>query len=348
MTDSNVQRKRVLVLGGTVYLSREIARLAAERGHEVTVAARGTSGAAPEGVEFVRIDRAEAGGVDALRGREFDAVFDVARLPGLVGPVLDALAEGAGHWSFVSSISAYARHDVVSDELHEPTAPDSVDPALERYGASKVACENLVRERLGDRALVSRPGLIVGPGDPNDRLGYWPLRLAEGGEVLAPGDPERPVQWIDVADYAAWLLDAAEAGLSGTFDVIGEPVGMGAFLEGIADALAGAGIIAERPSLTWVEQEFVSKHGVNHWAGPQSLGLWVPSPEYDGFGARPSAPAVAAGLRLSPLADTIKRWWEANTEAPQLIAGITREKEGAVLGAWHDRTRRFAVPQAEA
>lgn len=337
--------KRVLVLGGTVYLSQTIAKLAVERGHRVTVAARGSSGEPPEGVEFTPIDRTTGEGFDALRGREFDAVFDVARLPAQVGPVLDLLADHVGHWSFVSTISVYAKFDVVSDDLLEPTAADSADPAVERYGASKVACENLVRERFGDNALITRPGLIVGAGDPGDRMGYWPLRLAEGGEVLAPGAPERPVQWIDVADYAAWLLDAADAGLTGTFDAIGAPVGMGSFLDEVADALLGMGVIAERPDLTWVPQEFLAEQGVNPWAGPDSLGMWVPAPDYDGFQARPSASAVEAGLRLSPLGDTVKRWWDAKAAVPRLVAGLSREKEGAVLGAWHDRERGFAVPQ---
>ncbi|THV31451.1 NAD-dependent epimerase/dehydratase family protein [Glycomyces paridis] len=344
MTNAPTAPKRVLVLGGTVYLSRTLARLAVERGHRVTVAARGTSGEPPEGAEFARIDRASPEGLEALRGRDFDAVVDVARVPAQVGPVLDLLADRVGHWSFVSTISVYARNDVVAPDLLEPTAPDSSEPAVEFYGASKVACENLVREKAGAKALVTRPGLIVGAGDPLDRLGYWPLRLAEGGEVLAPGDPARPVQWIDVADYAAWLLDAAESGLTGTFDAIAEPVGMGAFLDGIAEALQGIGVLDGPPRLTWTPQEFLTEHGVNPWAGPDSLGMWLPTPDYDGH-CRPAARAVAAGLRPSPLGETIERWWRANAEAPQLKAGLSREKEGAVLGAWHDRTRAFAVPE---
>ncbi|HEX2143395.1 MAG TPA: NAD-dependent epimerase/dehydratase family protein [Glycomyces sp.] len=339
--------KRVLVLGGTVYLSETIAKRAAARGHTVTVAARGSSGAPPADVEFLRIDRATGDGLDALHGREFDAVFDVARLPAHVGPVLDLLAGNVGHWSFISTISVYKHFDKVSSELHEPTAADSADPAIEAYGASKVACERLVRERLGDKALITRPGLIVGPGDRNDRLGYWPLRFAEGGEILAPGDPDRPVQWIDVDDYANWLLEAADADLTGTFDAIGEPLGFGAFLDKVADALLDEGIITERPSLTWVPQEFLTEHGVNPWAGPDSLGMWVPTPDYDGFQARPAGPAIEAGLRPSPVASTLKRWWSANAAAPQLKAGMSREKEGAVLGAWHDQAREFAVPEPE-
>jgi nucleoside-diphosphate-sugar epimerase len=339
-------QKRLLVLGGTVYLSQTIARLAAERGHHVTVASRGTTGAPPQGVDFVKLDRATGEGLEALDGKEFDAVFDVTRIPAHIGPVLDLLADRTGHWSLVSTISVYEKHDVVSDELLEPTAADSTDRAIEAYGASKVACENLVRERLGDKALITRPGLIVGPGDPNDRLGYWPLRFAEGGEILAPGDPERRVQWIDVEDYASWLLDAADNKITGTMDAVGEPLGFGAFLDEIADALVEDGVIAERPNLTWVPQEFLAEHGVNPWAGLDSLGMWVPTPDYDAMMGRPTGPVREAGFRASPVADTVRRW-RAQAGAPRLRAGLSREKEGAVLGAWHDREREFAVPVAE-
>ncbi|MDA1359300.1 NAD-dependent epimerase/dehydratase family protein [Glycomyces luteolus] len=350
--------KQILVLGGTVFLSLAIARHALERGHRVTVASRGTTGEPPEGAEFVKLDRATGEGLDALRGRAFDAVFDVARIPAHVGPVLDALAGNASHWSFVSTISVYKHFDAVSDDLHEPTAADSTDPSLEAYGASKVACEQLVRERLGDKAFITRPGLIVGPADRNDRLGYWPLRFAEGGEVLAPGPRERPVQWIDVDDYASWLLDAADTGEHGTVDAIDEPLGFGAFLDQVGDALTEHGVLAERPDLTWVSQEFLLEQGVNPWSGPDSLGMWVPTPDYDGFQTRPTGPAVAAGFRASRLGDTVRRWWDANAAAPQLKAGLTRQKEGEVLAAWHDAPvgeglagldaeRRFAVPRAE-
>jgi nucleoside-diphosphate-sugar epimerase len=350
--------KHLLVLGGTVFLSRTIAEQAVERGHRVTIASRGATGSPPEGVEFTKLDRATGEGLEALRGKQFDAVFDVARLPGHIGPVLDALADDAAYWSFVSTISVYPTFDVITGELHEPTAPDSTDASLEQYGPSKVACENLVRERLGDKALITRPGLIVGRGDRNDRLGYWPLRFAEGGEILAPGPRERPVQWIDVCDYANWLLDAADNGVTGTVDAIDEAVEFGAFLDGVADALVEHGVLTERPDLTWVPQEFLLENGVNPWAGPDSLGMWVPTPQYDGFQTLPASPAAAAGLKASRLGEVVNRWWDANAETPQLKAGLTRRKEGEVLAAWHDRPvsedldeldakRRFEVPRSE-
>ncbi|WP_035735988.1 NAD-dependent epimerase/dehydratase family protein [Glycomyces arizonensis] len=339
MTD----QQRVLVLGGTVYLSKEIAAQAVARGHDVTVAARGESGEPPEGVEFVRIDRGDDEGVEPLRGRSFDAVVDVARIPAQVRRVLDVLGDSAGHWTFVSSISVYADHSRTDSEVLEPTDADNEDPDIELYGRNKVACEDLVRERLGGKAFIPRPGLIVGAGDNVDRLGYWPLRIAEGGEVLAPGRPERLVQWIDVEDLASWILDAAERGTSGTYNAIGEPIGMGSFLDGIADALIGIGA-AERPDFTWVPQEFLLEHGVMPWAGPESLGFWLPEPDYDGMIAHDPGPAVGAGLAPSPLGTTVERWWRANAAAPRLQAGLSREKEGAVLGAWHDRERGFDVP----
>ncbi|WP_051325353.1 NAD-dependent epimerase/dehydratase family protein [Glycomyces tenuis] len=341
MTD---QQQRMLVLGGTVYLSKAIAGQAVARGWEVAVAARGESGEPPEDVEFIRIDRSDDKGVEPLRGRSFDAVVDVARIPAQVGRVLDVLADSVGHWTFVSSISVYADHSRPDSEVLEPTGPDDEDPDIELYGRNKVACENLVRERLGDKAFIPRPGLIIGAGDNVDRVGHWPLRIAEGGEVLAPGRPERLVQWVDVADLASWILDAAERRLSGTYDAIGAPVGMAAFLEGIADALTGLGVTAERPAFTWVPQDFLLEHGVVPWAGPDSLGLWLPEPDYDGMTAHDPGPAADAGLELSPLGATVERWWRANAEAPELHAGLSREKEGAVLGAWHDRERGFAVP----
>lgn len=343
MTD---QRQRLLVLGGTVYLSRTIAGQAVERGWDVTVAARGESGEPPEGAAFVRIDRGTPEGVEPLRGRRFDAVVDVSRIPAQVGPVLDVLADSVSHWTFVSSVSVYADHSRSDAEVLEPTEPDSTDSAIELYGRNKVACENLVRERLGDRALIARPGLVIGAGDQVDRIGYWPLRFAEGGEVLAPGRPERPVQWIDVEDLASWTLDAAERGTSGTYDAVGEPVGMASFLDGVADALLGLGVIDERPELTWVPQDFLLEHGVSPWAGPDSLGLWLPEPDYDGMVSRDAGPAAGVGLVTSSPSATVERWWRANAEAPTLNAGLSREKEGAVLGAWHDTERGFAVPSA--
>lgn len=329
---------RILVLGGTVYLSKAIARLAHERGHDVTAAARGTSGGPPDGTRFVPVDRAAAGGLGTLSDETFDAVVDVARLPGFVGPALDALADRAGHWAFVSTCSVYSDHETPGQQaataaVLDPAPPDSLDAAMERYGANKIACENLVRDRLPDRSFIVRPGLIVGPDDPNDRFGYWPLRIADGGEVLAPGRPDDLVQYIDVRDLAERVLDAAEARTTGTHDGISPPITRSQFLAGIAEALGADA------DFTWVPQEFLEQHGVSPWAGDESLGLWLPLPEYGGFLSRDPASALAAGLHIRPLSDTVLHWYANRSEPGALMANLSRAKEAAVLAAWHNRPR---------
>jgi 2'-hydroxyisoflavone reductase len=328
---------KILVLGGTVYLSKKIATQARDRGHAVTVAARGTSGEPPEGVRFIRVDRDRADGLAALADESYDAVVDVARLPGQVGPALDALASRVGHWSFVSTASVYADtatpgQSVTVAPVLDPAPADSVDPDLEQYGPNKVACENLVLDRAGT-AFIVRAGLIIGTDDPLDRFGYWPQRIAAGGEVLAPGDPAESVQYIDVRDLAAWILDAAEAGTAGVYDGVCPPLPRGRFLAEIAAATGPKDV-----SFTWVPQDFLLEHEIRPWAGPDSLGLWVPLPDYTGFLDRDTSPSVAAGMWNRPPADSARTWqaWAAALDGPpRLAAGISREKEAAVLAAWH-------------
>lgn len=327
---------KLLVLGGTVFLSRAVAAVGVARGHEVTVAARGESGEPPDGARFVRIDRNDRESLAVIGGESFEAVVDVARLPLHVGDALDELGSSAGHWTFVSSCSAYADQSTPgqtagSAPLLEPTASDSADLAVELYGRSKVACENLVRERVGDRAFIVRPGLVVGPGDPDDRFGYWPLRIAEGGEILAPGTPEDLVQLVDVRDLATWILDAAEKGQAGTYDAVCLPMSRVSFLTEIAEA------VGTRPTFTWVPGKFLLEQGVRPWAGEESLGLWLPLPEYSGFLARDPTASLEAGLRCRPLGATARDWLEARVERSALLASLSREKEAAVLAAWHDR-----------
>ena len=330
---------KLLVLGGTMYLSKRVAALAVERGHAVTVAARGVSGDPPDGVRVVRIDRDDPTTYDALRGESYDAVVDVARIPSHVGPALAALAANAGHWTFISTCSVYADQSTPgqragSAPLLEPTPLDSADPSLEVYGESKVACEHLVQRHIGERAFVLRAGLIVGPGDPIDRFGYWPSRIAAGGEVLAPHAPEGSVQFIDVRDLATWILDGAEQGITGTYDAICPPITWGHFLSGIAAA------VGTQPTFTWVDQDFLAAHGVNPWAGEESLGFWLPTPEYAGFLSRDVSPSLEAGLTPRPLAETVVDWMAAQDGPPTLAASLSREKEAEVLAAWHARTRQ--------
>jgi 2'-hydroxyisoflavone reductase len=174
-------------------------------------------------------------------------------------------------------------------------------------------------------AVVVRPGLIVGPGDPTGRFAHWAQRLARGGEVLAPGRPEDVVQVIDVRDLATWLLDLAEARTTGVLDAVGEPMPFADLLAGVASG------VGSEASLTWVDQDFLEAHGVAPWAGEGSLPLWLPRPEYDGMLAHDPAPALAAGLRLRPVAETAR----GCLDSP--VVALSAEREAEVLAAWHAR-----------
>ncbi len=322
---------RLLVLGGSVFLSRAAAVAALERGHEVTCANRGLTGSLPDGAEFVRFDRADPV-PPHLRG--FDAVIDVARHPSRVQRAVEALSDA--HWVFVSSISAYA-DDATPGQLPdaatlEPRFDDAdlrQDPAA--YGPMKVACEHLVREAAGS-ACVVRPGLIVGPGDPTGRFSYWPARLArtaDAPQVLAPGSPADAVQLIDVRDLAGWLVELAEQRRTGTFDAVTEPMAFGTLLTEVA---AGCGT---EPDLVWVPQDFLQARQVAPWAGPRSLPLWVSRPDLTGMLAHDPTPSLDAGLRPRPVADTARdtlAWLRDTPDAP--VTGLTLAEEAAVLAAW--------------
>jgi len=322
---------RILVLGGTAFLSAAVAAEAVRSGHEVTCAARGTSGVVPDGARHVFWDRDEP--VPAELGTSYDAVIDVARHPSRVRRAVAALPEA--HWVFVSTISVYADHATPgggpgSLELLPAIATDedlSSDP--DAYGGMKLACEELVRGQAAS-ACVVRPGLIVGPGDPSGRFTYWPHRLASvgpGEDVVAPGAPEELMQVIDVRDLAAWIVALAEARTTGTFDAVGPALPLGRLLDDVA-----AGVGAE-PRWVWLGHEELAARSVDPWSGPRSIPLWLPRPEYDGMVDHDRTDAVAAGLRTRPIAETARdtAQWLANTP-DAVVTGLTRAEELAVLG----------------
>jgi nucleoside-diphosphate-sugar epimerase len=290
----------------------------------------------PDGAAQVVWDRAEpvpAGLVETA----YDAVVDVARMPSWVRSAVAAFADA--HWVFVSTINVYADESTPGGRpgtlpLREPIADDvdlTEDP--EAYGPMKVACEQAVRDGAASWTVI-RPGLIVGPGDPTGRFTYWPARLADGGEVLAPGRPEDRMQVIDVRDLAAWIVTAAEARTGGDYDGVGEVLAMGDLLAQVA---SGCGV---EPELTWVPQELLAEQGVEPWAGPGSVPLWLPRPEYDGMCAHDPEPSYAAGLVLRPLADTAREtlaWLQATPGAT--VTGMTREREAEVLAASRESGR---------
>lgn len=314
---------RLLVLGGTRFLSRAVATQAVERGWDVTCACRGESGPLPAGVTHVPWDRALDAPHALLEG-SWDAVVDVSRLPSHVRRAVAAVPDA--HWVFVSTISVYADNaSSAMEPLHEANDADvdlAEDP--EAYGPMKVACEQIVTAGAASSVLV-RPGLIVGPGDVSGRFSYWPDRLARGGEVLAPGSPGDVVQVIDVRDLASWILDAAQARTTGAFDAVGETMPLARLLDEVA-----AGVGAE-PTFTWVDSDFLAEQGVEPWAGEGSIPLWLPRPEHDGMMSHSPRPAIEAGLRPRPVAET------ARDTLGEVAIGIGEEREREVLAAWHAR-----------
>ncbi|HEY0950013.1 NAD-dependent epimerase/dehydratase family protein [Nocardioides sp.] len=325
---------KLLVLGGSVFLSRAVAAEAVRRGHDVTCANRGTSGSVPAGAEPVVWDRGDP--VPAgLAAAPYDAVVDVARRPSWVRAAVAAWADA--HWVFVSTVNVYADESTPGGRpgtlpLRDPITEDvdlAQDP--EAYGPMKVACEQVVRDGAGSWTVI-RPGPIVGPGDPTGRFTYWPARMARAGsdrEVLAPGRPEDRTQVIDVRDLAAWIVTAAEERTGGDYDGVGEVLAMRAVLEAVA---AGCGADVD---LTWVPQEFLTEQGVAPWSGPDSLPLWLPRPDYDGMCAHDPEPSYAAGLALRPLAETARdtlAWLRATPDAA--VTGMSGAREAEVLAAW--------------
>ncbi|GAB3775703.1 nucleoside-diphosphate-sugar epimerase [Nocardioides ginsengisegetis] len=325
---------KLLVLGGSVFLSRAVAEDAVRRGHEVTCACRGSSGSVPFGARHVVTDRA-AGLPDELG--DFDAVVDVARHPSWVRAAVARFPRA--HWVFVSTVNVYEDESTPGGRpgtlpLREPIHEDvdlSVDG--EAYGPMKVACEEIVLDGVAS-AMVVRPGLIVGPGDPTGRFTYWPARLgavSDGDEVLAPGSPDDAVQVIDVRDLAEWVVDSCEARTEGVYDGVGPTMRIEDVLAATAQ---GAGVA---PAWTWVPQEFLADREVAPWAGPQAVPLWLPRPEYDGMLAHDVQPSLDAGLRPRPVADTARdtlAWLRAHPDAT--VTGVSREDELEVLAAWHE------------
>ncbi|HEX6185113.1 MAG TPA: NAD-dependent epimerase/dehydratase family protein [Pyrinomonadaceae bacterium] len=340
---------KLLVLGGTKFLGRHLVELALGRGDEVTLFNRGQLN--PElfpGVEKLRGDR--DGGLDALRGRRWDAVIDPSGFsPRVVRDSARLLADAAEHYTFVSSVSVYRDTSVpgvdedypvvtiTDEELREaealPQSELTTAPFFgERYGALKALCERAAEEAMHGRVLCVRAGLIVGPHDYSDRFTYWPRRVAEGGDVLAPGDPARPVQFIDARDLAEWMLLSAERRLTGTFNASGPDYTLtfGRFLEECRAATGGDA------RFVWVDERFLLDAGLGQW---MEVPLWTDSSDERNryFQAISVERAVAAGLKFRPLAETVRDTlaWDLTRPADtERRAGLARDREREVLEAW--------------
>ncbi len=274
---------RLLVLGGTRFVGRAVVDAALEGGHEVTLFNRGRTapGLYPE-AETVVGDRTV--GLEALAGRVFDTVVDCAGyLPEVVAKSAVALQQSAARYVFVSSVSVYADQSVPADETTAVLDDDS-------YGGRKARCEQVVQEAFGDRALIARPGLIVGPHDPTERFPHWPRRMARGGPVLAPGDPQDPVQFVDVRDLGRWLVGATTTGV---FNVVGRPMSMKVLIEACTTAAPA--------ELVWVPTATLLEAGVDPWMG---VPLWIGDPAWAAANLVDGSRARAHGLTTRPARET--------------------------------------------
>jgi 2'-hydroxyisoflavone reductase len=336
--------KRLLMLGGTSFLGPHIVRNALDAGWQVTLFNRGrTNPKLFPDLETLIGDRNE--GHEALQGGgEWDAAVDTSGyIPHHVLEACETLKDRVGHYVFVSTISVYADGPGEVDEDHpvgqvEPermndfqTTADIGKHGFRYYGPLKALCEQAAESVMPGRVANVRPGLIVGPEDDTDRFTYWPVRVHEGGEVLAPGDPEAPVQVIDVRDLGAFCFRLAADKTPGVMNAIGfrGKVTMRDLVHG-AKLATGADC-----SFTWVPDDFLLAQSVGPW---MELPLWIPGAPNTYTNAR----AYAAGMQTRPLAETLRAtldWHLAERgEGYQWRgAGLAREKEKAVLAAWHAR-----------
>lgn len=318
----------VLVLGGTQFLGRHVVEVALERGHAVAIFHRGeTNPGLYSDVEEMLGDR--AGGLEPLAGRRFDSVIDTSGMvPSVVRASADVLSDSA-QYAFVSTVNVYA------DFGHGPLREDDALATMEglgeddpqAYGPLKAECERVVLDVFGERALIVRSGLLVGAHDPSGRFTYWPHRVAEGGRVLAPGPPDRLVQFIDARDTATWLIASAERRVGGIYNVAGPRVP----LEHVLDACRT--VSGSNADIVWVNDDFLIAQEVGQW---MELPLWIAAdPDWKDFMNKDISRALAAGLTFRPLEVTIRDVLESAETVGGV--GLAPERESALLEAWESR-----------
>ena len=336
---------KLLILGGTRFLGRHLAQLALEAGHELTLMHRGRSGPDlfPE-AEHRIADR--DGSLVVLEGGEWDAAIDTsAYVPRQVHAVAEALAGRVSTYQLVSTISVYADLNASPNAANPPLTDETAevqtleDPATETvsgatYGGLKALCEVAAWEAFEGRCLIARPGLLVGPHDPTGRFTWWVQRLLRGGAMLAPGSPDAAVQCIDARDAAAWLLQQAEQGQTGVFNLTGPeaPTTMSELLA------AGARALHSTAQPVWLDEDFLLAQGVQPWT---ELPLWLPRADA-GLHRIDIERALATGLQCRPLARTFADTaaWAAAAPPPapdgpvRPPVGLGAEREAALLAAW--------------
>lgn len=326
---------KILILGGTGFTGPHQVETALGRGHQVTLFNRGKThpGLFPQ-VENLTGDR--EGDLSALAGRQWDAVIDNSgNVPRWVASAAAVLQGNVSHYMYVSSISAYADQSVVG--LSETAPLQRIDPAhaeeltANNYGGVKALCEARTREAFPQSNTIVRTGLVVGPGDPTDRFTYWPVRIHDGGTVLAPGKPTDPIQCIDARDLAQWMITALEEKHFGIYNVTGprQPLTIGEFLEGVK------GTVNSDATFSWVPADFLQKKGITPWG---DMPLWVPTgSEISGLTTIDISRALKAGLTFRPMALTVQdslAWFRSEPGQRLLKAGLTPAREAALLREW--------------
>ncbi|MFN8596186.1 MAG: SDR family oxidoreductase [Anaerolineae bacterium] len=327
---------RLLVIGGTRFVGRHLVEAALERGHSITLFHRGQSN--PDlfpHVEHIFGNRDD--GLDALPDRKWDAVIDTCGyVPRVVRQSAEALVGQTDRYVFISSVSVYRDDNPIGMDEDSPVATiadETVETITnETYGALKVLCEKVVQQVYANRATIVRPGLIVGPHDQSDRFTYWPYRLSQGGEVLAPGNPEQQIQVIDVRDLGEWLVRLVEDQRPGVYNAVGPDytLSMRRFLE------TCVAVCNHDAQLTWVSEEFLIERHVQPFL---DLPVWVEAKEA-AIDTISNRRALAAGLKIRPLTETIKDTLDWANTRPIDHAwrnGLTREREAELLKQWHQR-----------
>jgi len=324
---------KVLLLGGTGFIGPHIVAHSIARGHAVTLFNRGKTH--PElfpDLEKLRGDR--DGKLDALKGRKWDAVVDTSGyVPRIVKMSADLLAPEVKQYVFISSISVYpddvkpgANEETPVQELKEPGSEE----VRKHYGALKALCEKTVEQSMPGRATTIRPGLIVGPGDPTDRYTYWPVRIDRGGEALAPGTGDDPVQYVDARDLAAFVVNVIENGTMGVYNATGpeKQLPMKTMLESSRKASASPA------TLTWVPEPFLEEHKVSAW---EDMPVWTGKEA--GFSQIDCKKAIGKGLKFRSADETARdtlAWWKTLPEErrAKVRAGLSPDREKEVLAAW--------------
>lgn len=351
--DSRGKPMKILVLGGTGQTGPHLVEQLVAAGHTVTLSNRGNrSDELFPGLECLVADRMSEE-ADALAnltaeleaGRTWDLCIDIwPHIPKVVETTAALLKDHVGHFMYVSSMSVYADSSVIGldEDAEVLAAPDADDTeyTMALFGNFKAECENRVRRIYPDNHTIFRPGLIVGPRDFSFRGGYWPVRVREGGEILAPGDGDDPIQQIDGRDLTMFEVHCMENAIGGTFNVVGPhpdtPLTMRRYLETCKKTTGSDA------TFVWADGEFLAEQQVGPW---MNMPNWLPREgEYAGFARRSIAKALAAGLTFRPLSETIRdtlTWYDSLDEERQggvaRRAGIPREREAEVLAAWHEK-----------